>query len=965
MAVTFPYIFKKLLSKINITNKSKIEKVNSLLQKKNYKYALLLINELLQRKKNQTNISLILCRAKCYEETGETGLSNNDIELAYSLDDTLVTTIYQRAVVHNNSNQSTEALELFSLVKDQSEVVEGVDTQLSAICMNRGDSENGIKFQLSAWLAEFDNLRQANCYLFRCAYGNHSEEVIAQEHLFWSSTLKLPTIEISKFKNQTTADKKKIRIAYWGCDFRNHSVRYFSRPLIEAHNKEEFDVYIYNENFLRLADDEQTKAFRKATNFFYDTWEMSDQEVLELIISHEIDILVDIAGHTSSNRMHLLKYKLAKVQITGLAYPPTTGLDTIDYKMVDPHIFSDDAERFYTEKPLVLPCSFWCFDPKEDIPYTEHPPFIKNGYITYGCFGNVAKISDSILKAWASVLSNDLTSKLIIQSPTFNDEGTVNSFTNRVYEFGISSERLTIKKPVFGLDFWREYFNVDIILDTYPFNGGTTSSYAAYVGVPFVTLAGKSLISRVGKSILSNLGFNQLIALNIDDYVEKIIKLSNDKNLIIKFRKEAPIKFKEISLGNSKNFTEEFERVCKSILLENNASTNYKNKIKLLNQKELLRRSTEVWFSGNKDAAKRILDYTSKNYGDAKSILQLAKLEYHDRNFEKTDQIISLIDISKLCDDTDFVDYFILKIKTKFAINSYIQAEAILIDFFKRNYKISDEQYSEIKLIQSYFNTDTCNKTFNSKLLKIAHLTIHIHNTNKPVESKIFCENNDFINASFFHVAANDRINFINKLLDDKNFDILIIKRENVTIINSNFINEIIESISTASVIGCGGALKWRQKDWSTDCPEIKYWGINRINTFVKDKCTLQIAGNSFNKKINNAQVLDGKILIINLQYQIKSRFDENYLDNTYLAEEEWTNRVAEEGCNLVINRNLGVSIFNNGIQQSDKVNNNINLLRDRLGWKTLAPSIKNYDSLELECESIEKSIECCSNYLI
>ena len=159
-------------------------------------------------------------------------------------------------------------------------------------------------------------------------------------------------------------------------------MRYFSRPLIENHDKTRFEVLIYSQNDAEMPYDAQTEAFKAAADYFFDVGPLSDAELEAFILAHQLDVLVELSGHTAGNRIPMLTRRLATVQLTGLAYPPTTGLRSVDAKFMDPHIHTPQASDYYTENPLVLPHALWCFDPMAEVPDVGPPPVLKNGYIT-------------------------------------------------------------------------------------------------------------------------------------------------------------------------------------------------------------------------------------------------------------------------------------------------------------------------------------------------------------------------------------------------------------------------------------------------------------------------------------------------------------------------------------------------------------------------------------------------------
>jgi len=930
------------------------------------------------------NCSVLLALGGCYEQIGNKQQSHEINALAYALDDTFIPAIYKRANNLIDANMSDEAMPLLLLVKDVPVVGEGVNSLLSGICMNRGDAYKAKEFQLNAWLANFDELRNANCYLFRLAYNDSDEMLLAQEHQFWAETRQpVPDIDAPKKEDIINGNKKqvkkqeivkrhdpeKMRIGYWGCDFREHSVRYFSRPLIANHNTDKFEIYIYNENFLNLPDDKQTAAFRALTDDFYDVNMKPDNEVETLIRSHNLDILVDLAGHTSSNRLHLLKNKLAKVQVTGLAYPPTTGIKSIDVKLMDRHIYTPEANQYYSENPLVLPGSLWCFDPMEEIPYSKEPPILKNGYITFGCFGNVAKITTPILNCWNLILSKIPTSKLIIQSPTFNDRATLDSFRNKILKTGIDASQVELRGPTFGGDFWATYKEIDIILDTYPFNGGTTSCYAAYAGVPILTLAGKSLISRVGRSIMFNLGYPDWVVESVDDYVERAISFSQNVKLLINFRVQARELFINSSLGNGKKFAQEFESACEELLAQKqNGSLISHSCVPALPVDILLTRAQTVWYYGNFDASQRILKECMRHYpanGGAYLLQgqQLMRMRHHLEaieiltnhfsSFNETqahDALLLLARIQWMLGNADLAVQALQRQQAMGAANLFHKAQAQLLQM-------------ALKPLQA-LPIQQLSPSFKRSILVL--ISSGESTTFEEIQSQVqaTCTTPKGWDVAYSRCHPADRLAAYNEAIGSAQVDILIVMQRNLKVYNQNFFIDVAMGLEDCDLLGCAGALRWTQKDWSLDLPEFKAWGMMRPSVEADNFVELQIAGTSQQKIVPNAVVLDGKFLALKPSQLSGIEFDEDLSDTQWLAEEDWSNRVHLAGHRVSIHRNLG--LFINESLETHPMNTTQGQrgLIERLKLDPFALSIRDFTALSVPVQSASYGFAVADTFL-
>jgi protein O-GlcNAc transferase len=289
---------------------------------------------------------------------------------------------------------------------------------------------------------------------------------------------------------------------------------------------------------------------------------MSDEQVTELIRKDEIDILVDLAGHTASNRILVFARKPAPIQINWIGYPPTTGLSTIDYKIVDNYTDPlGKTEHFYTEKLIRMPESFLCYLPDRESSEVGNLPTLTSGYITFGSFNNFAKVSPEVMELWANILNAMPDSRLILKAKSFSDRSTC-EYVRDVFNLkGIAEERtelLSWEPSTTGhLDI---YNRIDISLDTFPYNGTTTTCEALWMGVPVITLAGTAYASRSGVSLLSNVGLPDLVATTFDEYFSIAIDLAKDSKRLQSLRKNLRDMMKYSPLCDAKRFTINSER---------------------------------------------------------------------------------------------------------------------------------------------------------------------------------------------------------------------------------------------------------------------------------------------------------------------------------------------------------------------------------------------------------------------
>jgi len=357
--------------------------------------------------------------------------------------------------------------------------------------------------------------------------------------------------------NEPVPDRR-LRIGYISPDFRRHSVAYFLEPVLSAHTHDNFEISCYSDV---VVPDEMTKRFQG----YSDHWEVisgqSDGEVAGLIQKHRIDILIDLSGHTAGNRLLVFAQKPAPVQASWIGYPATTGLSSLDYKIVDTYTDPPGTtEHLYSERLLRLPETFLCFLPDKDSPDIGPLPVLTTGHITFGSFNNFSKISPDVFRGWHTILKKVPAARLIMKAKSLADE-TVREYVMSLFrDEGITDDRVELlswtKSPQEHLDL---YNRIDIALDTFPYNGTTTTCEALWMGVPVVTLQGDIHASRVGSSLLSNVGLPKLIAGNQEEYVDISVALAHDRERLKTFRKSLRDLMARSPLTDSKRFTATLE----------------------------------------------------------------------------------------------------------------------------------------------------------------------------------------------------------------------------------------------------------------------------------------------------------------------------------------------------------------------------------------------------------------------
>ena len=316
---------------------------------------------------------------------------------------------------------------------------------------------------------------------------------------------------------------EKLRIGYISPDIRRHVVAFFSYAFYKCYDKSRFEVYIYAKN----KEDNVAAEFKRGVDHFrnilYDSPEVAAQKIKD----DEIDILVDLSGHTANNVMNVVCYKPAPIIISGIGWFNTTGVKAIDYFIVDK--YTDPVglnEEFFSEKMLRLQHSHFCYMWHDEPSVISPAPCTKNGYVTFVSFNNFTKVTDEALRVWAKIVNAVPNSKLYLKGKAFRDQYGTDHAIARIEAAGLSRDRLIYEPD--EQRYLHKYYQADIALDTFPYPGGGTTCDALFMGLPVITLVEERHNSRFGYSLLTNVGLGELCAFSEEEYIQKAVDLAND-----------------------------------------------------------------------------------------------------------------------------------------------------------------------------------------------------------------------------------------------------------------------------------------------------------------------------------------------------------------------------------------------------------------------------------------------------
>ena len=356
---------------------------------------------------------------------------------------------------------------------------------------------------------------------------------------------------------------EKIRVGYLSADLRDHAVGQFVRPFILNYDKSAFEVFVYQ---LNRESDFVTESLRRGAVHWRFLAEAEFAVIAEAIRQDEIDILVELGGHTAGNALPVFAYRPALVQISGIGYFNSTGIRECAGFLSDIYCAPEETSPYFTERLLRLPHTHFCYQPYKTFPPVSPPPCLQNGYITFGSFNNFAKVNDGMLCLWREILQRVPDSRLLLKHQVLGtEEGRAYTLT-RLQKLQLPVERIELRP--YSQDYLQEYGDMDIALDTAPYPGGLTTCEALYMGVPVVTLSGNRHGARFGESFLRNLGVGELSAANTGQYVEVAAALAGDFELLLGLRQNLRQRLQASPLMDAETYMHDVENLYRQIMKE-------------------------------------------------------------------------------------------------------------------------------------------------------------------------------------------------------------------------------------------------------------------------------------------------------------------------------------------------------------------------------------------------------------
>lgn len=431
------------------------------------------------------------------------------------------------------------------------------------ICWRTSQVESCTEFLQQAIALEPTNLDLVSQYLFTLNYviGDHEHEA-AQKHLAIGQALE--NYYRSRIK-ETPSPRQlstSIRVGFISPDLREHSVSYFLLPLLKGlKNIPDIKTFCYS---TQTREDKTTGRIRMAADHFQN---LTKTDIVQSISADALDILIDLAGHSAGNAIGVLlpNAKLAPIYMNWLGYANTTGFPMFDYRLVDATTDIEEMETI-AEKRLYINPIFLCYEPPKQAPEVNQSPALNHSFFTLGCLNNLNKITEKMLSLWVKLLSDEPTFRLLLKSPMFEQNSVRQRILHPFIKAGIKASRIVLlKRTADTYTHLSTYHQIDLAMDTFPYNGTTTTCESLYMGCPVVSIAGCSHRSRVSASILTQLGRKEWIASSEEDYLSTIKTISKKIKDLADTRQSLRKELQESSVCDQSGFAVEFAKKCRIV----------------------------------------------------------------------------------------------------------------------------------------------------------------------------------------------------------------------------------------------------------------------------------------------------------------------------------------------------------------------------------------------------------------
>jgi predicted O-linked N-acetylglucosamine transferase (SPINDLY family) len=476
-------------------------------------------------------------------------------------------------VILKEQDRLDEAVASFKRALDIDPDDAGACNNLGIILADQGRAADAIALFRRAVKSDPDYTPAHTNLLFHLNYFGDSIRtgLLESERLFGQALTRKARTPFSSWLCENAPKCLRLRVGFVSGDFKNHPVAYFLEGVLAQLDPEKLELIAYAN---QQSDDDITARLRPRFSVWRTIAKLSDTAAARLIHADRLHLLIDLSGHTTGNRLPVFAWKPAPIQISWLGYFATTGVEQMDYVLATATEVPAEAKNQFTESIYYLPETRLCFNaPALDIP-VEALPAKRNGFVTFGCFQNIAKITDEVLRVWAEILTSLPRAHLRFQHFQLAEPVVRDDFIRRMEALHFDPFRVTLFGGASREAYLATHNDIDIILDTFPYPGGTTTAEALWMGVPTLTLAGRTMTERQGASLLTAAGLPDWIANTQTEYVEKAIAFANDPVKLSALRSTLRQQVLMSPLFDAPRFARHFEQALWQIWLAHQSRAN-------------------------------------------------------------------------------------------------------------------------------------------------------------------------------------------------------------------------------------------------------------------------------------------------------------------------------------------------------------------------------------------------------
>jgi len=494
-------------------------------------------------------------------------------EKALEINKNYVPAIINLASIYNDLNYSIKAIKIIEdnigILNDTSFIYQILGLSYFSI----RQFEKGVDYFDKSLNLNF-NILVCSSYLFLSSYFRDFER---KKYFFLASKLRETYLKKNikyKFDKINKSGEEVIKIGFVGRCFREHAVTYQILGVLNFLSKENnVELYAYSDNYFC---DIYTSKLKKNFHFWKDIYFYSDQDTVSLIRRDNLDILVDLEGHSSQPRLGIFIQRCAPVQISWCGFLDSVGLPEIDYMIADRNVISNEQEANYSEKIVCMPYIWTTLDTSLIEISTADISFdLKKETVFFGSPAPPIKINDEVMLLWSKILNETNNTKLVLSNQIYKDLDLKNLILSFFINKKIDHERIIFKIPSNRNNFLENIAQFDIMLDTFPYSGGTTSLEAAWLGCPILTMEGNSFLSRCGTSVNINLGMSEWIAKNEDEYFRKAVLFSSNSKILSNYKKKL-IKNRDTNqIFDNKLFSQDLLKIFKNFKYSSNLLKKY------------------------------------------------------------------------------------------------------------------------------------------------------------------------------------------------------------------------------------------------------------------------------------------------------------------------------------------------------------------------------------------------------